>query len=307
MTFGIRILGSSSAMPLFGKHTSAHVLNAHEQFYLIDAGEGVQSSLIRSGISPMKINHIFITHCHGDHVYGLFGLLSTMSLLGRKTHLDIYAPGAIAEIFDFHKKVFDKQLSYSVEIHTLECDKSYTIYENRVLTVTTIPLKHKVPTVGFIFREKLPPLNVRKDAIFEHGLSIAEIATAKRGEDIYREGSVIDCHAVTYRPYIPRSIAFMSDTALSKWVIDGVKGVDLLYHEATFLVSDKRLATKTQHSTTHDAATVAREAAVGKLLLGHISPRYKGGESQFEQEAREIFPDSHVAQEGEFYSVAPKR
>ncbi len=307
MTFGIRTLGTVSATPLLGKHTSAHVLNAHEQFYLIDAGEGVQSQLVRYGISPMKINHIFITHCHGDHVYGLFGLLSTMSLMGRKMHLDIYAPEPIEQIMEFHRTFFDKKLSYPITVHVLKNDTSHMIYENRVMTVTTVPLKHKVPTVGFIFREKEPALNVDKEAITKHSLTIAEIATAKRGEDIYRQDQVISFNEITYRPYCARSIAFISDTSLSKWVIDAVKGVDLLYHEATFLKEDRGLAVSTGHSTTHDAATVAREAGVGRLVLGHFSPRYKGGEKQFEDQAKELFANCIASVEGEFYSVKAQR
>lgn len=308
MTFTLTILGSSSALPSVGKYPSAHVLNAHEQFYLIDAGEGVQVQLKRYGINSLKLRAIFISHLHGDHLFGLFGLISTMGLLGREMHLDIYGPAPLDKILTEHMAFFDQSLPYSIAIHTVPTNKTEKIYENKVMEVYTIPLKHRIPAAGYLFKEKIPALNIKKEMIALHGLSLRDIVAIKRGESITTDaGQRLNPDTLAYLPYSPRSIAYCSDTAYSKKVVEAVKGVDLLYHEATFLNSEAKTAKKTGHSTAAQAATVAKEAGVGKLVMGHFSLRYNGENGLFLKEAKEIFENSLIAVEGQAHTIVAQK
>lgn len=305
MTFRLTVLGSSSALPIVGKYPTACVLNAHEQFFLIDAGEGVQKQLMKYGVSLRRLSHIFITHLHGDHLFGLFGLVSTMGLLGREQALHIYAPAPLEKIMTTGMELFFKDLPFPIVHHTVKTTASEQVFENNAMTVTTIPLKHKVPTCGYLFREKEPQLNVDKEAVKRYSLSIQEILAVKRGEDIIREdGSVIENGAVAYRPYSPRSFAFCSDTAYSEKVASAVKGVNLLYHEATFSDSDRERATQTGHSTARDAATVAMKAGVGKLVIGHFSSRYKEEDLLLSQ-AKEVFDNTFLGLQGSVFDIEP--
>lgn len=303
-SFRFTVLGSNSALPSSSRHPSSHVVTVHERVYLIDAGEGVQSQLRRSRCNAHKIDHIFISHLHGDHFYGIYGLISTLGLLGREKELNIYAPAPVEEIIASHIKYFENNLPYNVVCHTVDTKKSEVVYENRVLTVKTIPLKHRILCCGYLFEEKCPPLNVRKEAITEYGLGIAQIADAKRGEDIVSDnGDVIYNKDITYIPYKPRKFAYCSDTAYSEKVVEAVKGVDLLYHEATFLERDKALAKKTGHSTAAAAARVAKKAEVKKMIIGHFSHRYDSNDSLFENEAREIFSETYIAEELKTFTI----
>ncbi len=265
---------------------------------------------MQCGINPQKINAVFITHLHGDHYFGLPGLLSTLGLLGRRTPLAVYAPPPIREVLDAHFKYFDSALPYPVEVHQVDPTAHGKIFENKVMEVWTIPLRHRVPCCGFLFREKTPGLNIHKQAVARYGLGIAQIAAAKRGEDISLEagtalgdGTVLagPLHLsngeLTYRPYLPRSYAYCSDTLPSGKVASIVQGVDVLYHEATFADGDRALAAKTGHSTASQAAGVALKAGVGRLVIGHSSMRYKGGGELLEQ-ARTVFPLTDMAVEG---------
>lgn len=308
MTFRLTVLGTSSALPTVSKHQTAHVLNVREQFYLLDAGEGVQKGLKKCDVNMMKLNHIFISHLHGDHLFGLFGLLSTMSMLKRERALDIYAPAPIREILEFHCRMFEKGKLYPIIIHELETKTSELIYENNVMTVHTIPLKHTIPSIGYLFREKEPKPNVVPYMIEKYSLSLAEIATAKRGEDIIREsGEIIENSVITYRPFVPRSFAYCLDTGYTPKFIEQIRGVNLLMIDSTFLDSDKTVAGKRGHCTALQAATIAKDAEVGKLLLTHFSTRYntlnKKGEDPFLSEARPIFANTEVAKELENYDI----
>lgn len=303
-SFKFTILGSNSALPSAGRHPSAHILNVHEQHYLIDAGEAVQSQIKRYGFNAHKIDHIFITHLHGDHCYGIFGLISTLGLLKREKELHIYAPSPIEEIILNHLRLFECYLPYKVVCHTFNHKQSELIYENKVLAVHTIPLKHRVNCCGFLFREKIPPLNVHKESIEKFGLGIAQIASAKRGEDIVMpDGEVISNSVITYQPYIPRSFAYCTDTAYSERVVEMVAKVDLLYHESTFLSEDKHMAKKTGHSTALDAANVAIKAGVKQLLIGHFSHRYDSRDILFEEEAKQVFENTFTAIEGKTFVI----
>lgn len=265
---------------------------------MVDCGEGTQYQMARYGINPLKINVIFISHLHGDHTYGIFGLLSTMAMMGRQRTLEIVAPRPFAEMLQSHFAFYQVELPYPLEIHEVDARESVTVWENRVMSVTTIPLRHRVPCCGYLFREKEPGLNVQKEAIEYYGLDPRQLAALKRGEDVeLANGMSLPCSEVTYRPYEPRSYAYCSDTTPSGKVATLVHGVDLLYHEATYLHADKTLAAKTGHSTALQAARIARKAEVSHLLLGHYSSRYKELEPLLE-EAQTEFPDTLLGTDG---------
>ncbi len=321
MTFKVTILGSSAAMPMKGRHHSAHALNVHEQYYLVDCGEGTQTRLTECGVNPLRINAIFITHLHGDHLYGLFPLVATLALMGRRTPLRVFAPEPLGELMACMDRLLGENTAFPVEYHPIDTRKNAMIYENSVMEVWTIPLRHRIPAAGYLFREKMPSLNVRKEMIGRYGLGVAQIVAAKRGEDIVMDdgnparadavysdivaGSVIPNSRLTYIPYQPRSYAYCTDTLYSGKVASLVAGVDLLYHEATFAAADKALAKDTGHSTSEHAARVAVTAGVGRLLIGHFSGRYKD-EQQLVGEAREVFPATDAAEEGRTYEIEPK-
>ncbi len=258
----------------------------------------------RYGFSFNKICQIFISHVHGDHLFGLFGLLSTLSLLGRTKQLSIYAPAGFADILECYLKHFGTSFLYPV-VHTeLKGNEQSVIYSTRTLEVLSFPLNHRIDCYGFLFREKSPRKNVYKHLIEEYKLSIREIARLKEGEDIDRgQGEILLNSMFTYKPYIPRSFAYCSDTAPFAQLSTIVSGVDLLYHEATFANDQLLMARDTLHSTAADAARCAADAGVKKLLLGHMSSRYKDYLTIL-QEAKEIFPETEIAQQGEEYIIA---
>ncbi len=294
-------------MPTAVQHNAAHALNVHEQFFLVDCGEGAQQQLMRYGINPLKINAIFISHLHGDHVFGLYGLISTLGMLWRKVPLQIFAPHPIREALDAHFRFFDANLPYPVQVCPVDPTKHAMVFETRFMEVWTIPLRHRVPCTGYLFREKAPARNIHKEAIERYGLGIAQIAAAKRGEDVtLADGRTIPNAQLTYLPYAPRSYAYCSDTLPSGKVAKLVQGVDLLYHEATFATEDRKLAAQTGHSTAAQAAKIALQAGVGRLLVGHCSQRYKRSDVIL-REAREVFAGTFQAVEGESLEIKPDR
>ena len=307
MSFSVTILGSSSAKPTAGRHPSAQVVNVHEQYYLVDAGEGMQQQLIRAGINPLKLREVFISHLHGDHIYGLFPLLSTLGLYGRRTALRVHAPAPFGEMLSAHLRYFDSELPYAVEWCETDTTKHALLLENRTLEVWSIPLRHRVPCAGFLFREKRPPLNVEKFKIVKYGLSIAQITAAKRGEDVTLEtGEVLPNAELTYRPYEPRAYAYLSDTNFSAKAANLCKGVDLLYHEATYAAAERRAAKERGHATTLDAAKAALQAGARRLIIGHYSSRYKD-EQVLVDEARTLFPESYAAVELKTFPIEKQR
>ena len=306
MSIAVTILGNSSAKPTAKGHPSAQVVNINEQLFLVDAGEGVQRRMAQCGISPLKLRAVFISHLHGDHVFGLFPLLSTLGLYGRRTPLKIYAPRPFGEILEAHLRFFDKDLPYTPEWVEVDTTKHQIIFENDTTEVWSLPLRHRIPTAGYLFRLKEPPLNVSKYAIERYSLSLAQIVAAKRGEDIEQDGEIIPNREITYRPYPPLAYAYCSDTNYSARLATMVKGVDLLYHEATYEAAERKTAKERGHSTTADAANVALKAGAGRLLIGHFSSRYRDLEPLINQ-AREIFPESDIAREGETFEVKEKR
>ena len=307
MAFSITILGNSSAKPTPNAHPSAQVVNLNEQYYLVDAGEGVQRQLIRRGINPLRLRAVFISHLHGDHCFGLFPLIATLGLEGKRTPLDIYAPAPMGEILEFHKRYFWDDLPYEVIWHEIRTTEHRLLMENNTLEVWSIPLRHRVPTAGFHFKEKQPGLNVDKFKIVKYGLSIAQIAAAKRGEDVTLDsGEVIPNTEITYIPYPARSYAYLSDTNYSAKAAELVKGVDILYHEATYGIKEEMWAKGRGHASTIDAAKVALKAEARQLIIGHFSSRYKDHKALAE-ECRTIFPNTDVAQEGATFTIEERR
>lgn len=307
MTFSVTILGAASAKPSANRHQSSQLVNHSGQYFLVDAGEGVQHRLMKVGVNPLRLTAVFISHLHGDHLFGLFPMISTLGLMGRKRPLHIYAPNPFGEILEYHKRYFDTELPYEVVWHELKTTQNELLFENGVLEVWSVPLRHRVPTAGFLFREKPAVLNVRKEAIERYGLGIAQITAAKRGEDVELEsGEIVPNTNLTYIPWEPRSYAYLSDTNYSGKAVSLVKGVDLLYHEATYAGDMRREAKYRGHSTTLDAARAAVESGASKLLIGHFSSRYKDDRVLVE-ECRTVFPESYLAEEYKSFEIPMKK
>lgn len=305
MSFKLTILGSSAALPTSKRFPTAHLLQAGGRFFLIDCGEGTQIRLRQFGINPSKIQHIFISHLHGDHVFGLFGLLSTLGMMGRKLPLHLYGPQALEEYMQSYYGIFGP-LPFELVITSPAEDMDF-IFESEKLSIKAIPLKHRTPAYGYLFKEKQKPLNVIKEQIGAYGLGIADLVKVKRGEDFITEsGQVIPNNQLTLPPFHQRSYAYLSDTMFKPELAEQVKGADLLFHEATFSEKDKKLAALTQHSTAREAATLAKLAGAKKLLIGHFSSRYKDP-SLLENEAKEIFEESFAVNDGDIYSVPAER
>jgi len=305
VSFKLTILGSSAALPTSKRFPTAHLLQAGGRFFLIDCGEGTQIRLRQFGINPSKIQHIFISHLHGDHVFGLFGLLSTLGMMGRKLPLHLYGPQALEEYMQSYYGIFGP-LPFELVITSPAEDMDF-IFESEKLSIKAIPLKHRTPAYGYLFKEKQKPLNVIKEQIGAYGLGIADLVKVKRGEDFITEsGQVIPNNQLTLPPFHQRSYAYLSDTMFKPELAEQVKGADLLFHEATFSEKDKKLAALTQHSTAREAATLAKLAGAKKLLIGHFSSRYKDP-SLLENEAKEIFEESFAVNDGDIYSVPAER
>ncbi len=307
MTFSVTILGSNSALPTTKRYPTAQVLNVSERFFLIDCGEGTQLQLRSNKIRFSKINNIFISHLHGDHVFGLIGLISTFGLLGRTKELHIYAHHDLEKILRPQIDYFCNDLKFTTVFHHLNTKEPEQIYADKVVTVTSFPLKHRVPTCGFFFREKQKAPNIRKEAISKYNLGIADIVKIKNGEPHFDENEIqIAPSELTIPPPSPRSYAFCSDTGYNPAMVPVIKNVDLLYHEATFADEHKDLAKKTTHSTARQAASIAKEANAKKLILGHFSSRYDDLSGLLE-EAREVFPNSYLVNDGDVWDIAAGR
>jgi ribonuclease Z len=307
VSFSITILGSSSALPTSERFPTAHLLNANERFFLIDCGEGTQMQLRKFRIRLGKINHIFISHLHGDHIFGLFGLISTFSLIGRAATLHVFGPDLIEELILDHLKFFQNELSFEIAIHKFQHHRPALIHQDANIEVLTIPLKHRIPTCGFLFREKQVPRNIKKDMVEKYQIPIRDIVKIKEGKDFKTgDGKTIPNSELTLPPFRTRSYAYCSDTAYSEEIIDLVKSVDILYHETTFLHKDEDLAAETLHSTSRQAAEIALKADARKLLIGHFSSRYKNYDL-FEKEAQEIFPDTTAVKDGDVFSITRVR
>lgn len=296
-TFSLTVLGSNSALPTIDRFSTAQLLNVNERFFLIDCAEGTQLQLRRFKIRYLKINHIFISHLHGDHYYGIFGLLSSLNLSGKKGEVHIYAHPNLEKLLNL-KMQFSEPFMFDVVFHPLNSKLNEVIYEDKNITVETIPLKHRIPSCGFLFREKEKPKNIIKEKIEAYNISIKDILKIKKGEDLILDnGQTIPNKALTKAPAPLRSYAFCSDTIYREQIIPIVKNVDLLYHEASFLSNKSDFAKRTYHSTAAQAATIAKKADVKKLLIGHFSARYKKTEDLL-NEACAVFPNTIAAYDG---------
>ena len=274
---------------------------------MIDCGEGAQMQIRKAGISFQKIEHICLSHIHGDHIFGIFGLLSTMGLLGRKAPLNIFAPAEFGPVLEFFKAHFGEGLLFEIHFTALEMKSPELIYENRRTELLAFPLNHRINTFGFIIREKMPQRNVSKEAISEYGFDLSEIGTLKQGGDVIRkmpdgESSIIKNEDVTYYRYLPRSYAYCSDTAPFEELAEWIRDVDLLYHESTFPAEMTEMAERTFHSTTLQAAQVAKDAAVKRLVVGHYSSRFNSVDFYLD-EIKTIFPDASLAHDGDVIEI----
>lgn len=275
------------------------------KYYLIDCGEGTQLQLRKNKISLLKINHIFISHLHGDHYFGLIGLLSSMHLLGRTKPINIYCPRGLEEIINIQMKASNAVFGYNFIFHFLESKETGLIYDEKGLEIHTIPLKHKILTNGFLFKEKPRPRKMKSEMIDFYGIPHYEINRIKLGADFKtKDGKTIPNNKLTFPPLKSRSYAFCSDTAYREKIVPIISNVDLLYHEATFLEKEKPLAKKTFHSTVSDAAKIASLAQVRKLLIGHFSARYTQDDyCLFLEEGKKIFKEIEIANEGDIFSL----
>ena len=296
------LLGTGGMMPLPHRWLTALMTRYNGSNLLIDCGEGVQIQMRRMGISYLKIEAICISHIHGDHLFGLFGLLSTMGMLGRTAKLRIFAPRSFAPILKFYISYFGDGMKFDIDFQPLSMKSPEVIYETKSIEILAFPLNHRIETFGYVIREKPPMFNVHKDAIERYGLSLAEIGTLKRGEDVVRNTGVISNSEAAYLPYVPRSYAYCSDTAPFPELAQWVKGVDLLYHESTFPVSMSDMAAATFHSTTLQAAECAREAGAARLVVGHYSSRFSNV-VPFLDEIRQVFDNAVLAKEGDVLEI----
>jgi ribonuclease Z len=303
MTFSVTILGSSSALPTPSRFSTAQALNVLERFFLIDCGEGTQIQLRRFKIKSARINHIFISHLHGDHFLGIFGLISSMNLLDRKLPLHIYGPFKLKTLIDAFLATMDRGIIFELIFHPLHYSGKELIFEDDKLTVESFPLRHRVPTCGFLFKEKKRLRNLKGDIISELKIPIKQLQAIKEGADYKdEEGNVFANAQITLPPPPPRSYAFVSDTAKKLAIIHFIKEVDLLYHEATYADEGKKRAKETGHSTARQAAEIAGEAKVKKLILGHFSNRYKNLDLLL-NEATEEFKNTELALDGKIFEI----
>ena len=295
--FDIHILGCGSALPTLRHNASSQIVNVREKLFMIDCGEGTQVHLRRSRLRFNRLNHIFISHLHGDHCFGLMGLISTFGMLERTAQLHIHAHPELERILKPQLAFFCNGLPFDVVFHPIDPAKREIIYDDRSASVETIPLKHRMPTCGFLFREKPTANHIRRDMIDFYHIPVCEINNIKNGKDwVTEDGQVIPCSRLTTPAAPARSYAYCSDTIYLPRLADTVRGVDLLYHEATFANSESARAKETFHTTAAQAAQLAKDGAVKRLLIGHYSARYED-ESTLLKEAREIFPETIAAKE----------
>lgn len=303
VVFSVTILGSNSAIPTLKRNPTSHMVNHNERFFLIDCAEGTQLQLRRNQIRMQRINHIFISHLHGDHFFGLIGLISSMHLLGRTKELHVYGPQQLKDIIDLQLTASQTVLNYPLEFHPINPGTGEVIYEDDKLTISTIPLNHRIPTCGFLFKEKKGKRRIRKQVIKEHNMAIEDIIGVKDGADFTNvEGKLFKNSEITDQPDAPRSYAYCSDTAYTETIIPVIQQVSLLYHEATFMNEMADVAAEKFHSTTIEAATIAKKAQVGKLIIGHFSTRYENIEEMI-REARSVFPGTEAAYDGKIYQI----
>jgi ribonuclease Z len=304
--FEVTILGNNSAFPAQGRNPSAQVVNYNDELFLVDCGEGTQIRMSQYGVKRARINHIFISHLHGDHVFGLPGLINSYQHLTRKSPLHIYGPAGVRQMIETVLRLSKSMIHFDIVFHELHQEEKQKIFESKLLRVYTFPLKHRVPTFGYLFQERVQPGGMNKDIIEKYNLSVQEIKALKAGDDVTLEDNrIVRTAEALDPPPQPRSFAYCSDTIFDKEIVPWIEHATLLYHEATFLHGIERKARESMHSTALQAGTIAHLANVGKLLIGHFSSRYDDL-SPLREEAQEIFMNTEIAEEGVTYLVAHK-
>ena len=301
MALSVLILGNGSALPTINSHQSAQIVRQDNHLFLVDCGEGTQVELRRNAVKIQGIQHVFISHLHGDHFFGLVGLVSTMHLLGRTTKLHVHGPRGLKEIVLMQFNDAGSQLSFELEFNIVE-KPDQLLFENKKIKISSIPLHHRIPCFGFLFQEKMGLRRMNKDALQQYAIPKHMRRSITEGDDFKESnGNVVPNEEITLPPYAPQSYAYCSDTAYSEKIVEYIKNVGLLYHEATFAEKDKVRAKKTFHSTASSAAKIAQLSNAKKLLIGHVSNRYRN-KSLLLEEAKAIFRETEFADEGKEYS-----
>ena len=301
--FSVYILGCGSAMPTMHHNPTSQVVSLRNKQFMVDCGEGTQLQLRKARIHFMKIEAVFISHLHGDHCLGLVGMMSTFGMLGRTAPLHIYAHEALEPLLEMERQLFCDKLEYDVVFHPIDTERETVIYDDKSLSISTLPLDHRIPCCGFLFREKPTLPHIRRDMIDYLGIPVSQINNIKLGADWTRpDGTVVPNSDLVVPSEKPRSYAYCSDTRYLPELAQRIRGVDLLYHESTYDTNEQRKAEKYYHSTAAQAALVARDAAVGRLLLGHYSSRYDD-EGVLLDEARRIFPEAYLTHENDIFNL----
>jgi ribonuclease Z len=297
-SMNVTILGCNSALPVIERFQTAQIVHFREKMFMIDCGEGTQIRMRQFKIKPTRLNHIFISHLHGDHVFGLIGLISSLGMVGRTADLVIHAHPDLEKMLQPQIDYYCVEMSYKVVFEPIDPRKHALIFEDRSLRVFSIPLKHRVPTCGFLFEEKEKPRHIIREMIDFYHIPLKEIPFIQQGANfITEDGTVIPNERLTRPATPPKKYVYCSDTAYSKRIIPWIEGVDLLYHEATFLHTDIVRAKATGHSSAQQAAEIARDAHVKQLIIGHYSARYDHIEDLL-TEAQAIFPNTRLAFDG---------
>jgi ribonuclease Z len=297
----LTILGCYAATPRTITNPTSQILEIRNRLFLIDCGEGTQVQLRKNKIKFSKINHIFISHLHGDHMYGLVGLISTFMLLNRNTDLHVYGPKGIKEIILLQLRLSNSFTGYNLYFHELISNESEVVFEDEKVIVKTIPLKHRIYTNGFLFQEKVGDRKLNVDVVEKYKIETCYFQKIKHGRDItLDDGRVIPNAVLTFDPIPAKSYAFCSDTIYDESILTIIKNADVLYHESTFLETEADKAKKTMHSTAKQAATIALKANVKQLVLGHYSTRYENI-TLFKEEAETIFPNVLLSDDGKTF------
>lgn len=303
MKFEVTILGSGAAVPTLERGATAHYVNCNDRHILIDCGEGTQLQLRKYKIKFQRITHICISHLHGDHFFGLVGYLSSLQLLGRDKGVHVYGPTGLEAIVKAQLEMGGARIDYQLTFFEIDATKNTLLFEDKVMEIHSFPLKHRVPTTGFLIKEKPRDRNLIKAKFDQTGLSVAYINKLRQGVDVKKEdGTVVTADSVTVPPPPIKTYAFCSDTAYLENIIPTIKNADLLYHEATFTEEKKQRAIKTNHSTALDAAKIAKLANAKQLIMGHFSARYKNTENHL-AEAKTVFENSFVVNDGDVFTL----
>lgn len=303
MSFEITILGSGAAIPTSRRNPTSQFVVCNDRFILIDCGEGTQMQIRKYGVRFQRIQHILISHLHGDHYFGLVGLISSMHLLGRDKGLTVYGPEGLEKIIRTQLEYGDAKLDFEINFVELNGKDAGLIFEDNLIEIYSFPLKHRIPTNGFVIKEKTKERKLLSHKISGSGLQFEHMHRLKKGEDILTEdGKYFRNEDYTEDPSPIRAYGYCSDTAYAEKIVPFIEGVNLLYHEATFTEKDIERARATYHSTARQAAEIAKKAKVGKLLMGHLSARYEDVKIHL-KEAGEVFPDSEVVEDGKCYSI----